>query len=353
MASTSQFIGVIGESVFAPYRERVLYPIAAVGAGMFGPLAIYHFLHGDAVLGALLLCVVAMLAIDAVALNLGKRVPIPFPLLLLPGAVAVALSLTTHGIYGVLWSYPMCLFSYFVLSRPYANAVSVSLLGMTTTLVYLHMGGGITLRYFLSLALCIVVINVILGVLESLQQRLLRQSLVDPLTGAFNRRQMETSLAHALERHARTGQASSVVLVDVDNFKTINDRFGHEAGDTVLKAVVATIHQRCRKLDQLFRMGGEEFLLLLPDTGRDEATFVAEELRRTIAGSRMLEGRSVTVSMGVSQLRRDDGIDAWLRRVDLALYKAKDLGRDRVLATSTRLGPTTAVVPSLEEMPHA
>ena len=325
------------ESVFAPHRKRVLYPVAVIAGAILAPLSAYHFMHGDENLAALLACVVAMLAIDAIAIRLRFEPPIPFPLMLLPGALAVGLALFTQGIYGVLWAYPMALFAFFVLPRRHANPTALSFAGMAAALVYLEIGPGIALRFTLSLGLCIVVVNIILGILERLHAQLLAQSLTDALTGAYNRRHMQACLEAAIDRHARTGAPSSLVLVDIDHFKSINDRFGHAAGDQVLRGVVHRVQGRCRKQDQLFRMGGEEFVLLLPDTASLEAAGLAEDLRRAIATTKILENRAVTASMGVSQIRAGDTVDSWLKRVDEALYEAKENGRDRVLTTSTRM----------------
>ena len=351
MASSKEYIGSLGESVFAPYRQRVLFPVAAVAAAMFLPLAAYHMHRGDWALGGLLLVVVAMLAVDVTAIRRAAKPPIPFALLLLPAAAAVAISLMTQGLYGLLWAYPMALFAYFVLPRRFANATAASFGGMIAAMAFLEFGRGITLRFALSMALCILIVNIILDVLESLQRRLLAQSLTDPLTGAFNRRHMEASLAAAIERHGRTGAPTSIVLIDIDHFKSINDRFGHAAGDRVLVELVEIVGKRCRKLDVVFRMGGEEFLLLLPDTRKADAAALAEELRVAIATAPLLDGWTVTVSLGVSQLRGHDRVDDWLRRVDDALYGAKRGGRDQVAATSTRLPPGSRVVTSGELVP--
>jgi diguanylate cyclase (GGDEF)-like protein len=120
-------------------------------------------------------------------------------------------------------------------------------------------------------------------------------------------------------------------IFDVDHFKRINDDFGHATGDTVLKELVALVSHRMRKLDVLFRIGGEEFLLYLPDTKEDDAEKMAEQLRQLIAGTKLIEDRPVTVSFGVSGLQSGDTLDTWLKLADDALYKAKQSGRNRVL----------------------
>jgi diguanylate cyclase (GGDEF)-like protein len=119
-------------------------------------------------------------------------------------------------------------------------------------------------------------------------------------------------------------------MIDVDHFKRINDQLGHAQGDSVLKGIASLVEKRSRKLDLLFRIGGEEFMLLLPDTQEAAATLVAEQLRASIAESSLLDGRRVTVSVGVSELRRGETVDSWMKQADDALYAAKKAGRNRV-----------------------
>jgi len=194
---------------------------------------------------------------------------------------------------------------------------------------------GTTIRYGLSLALSLLVINIMLNVLESLHSRLLAQSLTDPLTGAGNRRHMDSSLAEVAERQRRTFAPASALLIDIDYFKRINDRHGHEAGDEVLRSIVDLVDERRRKLDQVFRQGGEEFLLLLPDTRAAEAVGVAENLRKAIMRAPILRDQPVTVSIGVGELHPGEDVKDWMKRVDEALYSAKKGGRNRVVAAES------------------
>jgi diguanylate cyclase (GGDEF)-like protein len=320
------------ENVFAPYRERILYPVAATATVVLLPLAVHHLLRGRVEVGGLLLLLVAMLGADAIAIARRKRPPVPFALLLMPGAASVLLSLPAHPLHAAMWSYPMVLFGYFVLPRRLANIASLSFLGMVATLMGVHEESGTTLRFAASLGFCVLVVNIILNVVDSMHARLLEISIVDPLTGAFNRRHMDAALADAAERWRRNASAASILVLDVDRFKSINDRHGHAAGDAVLRDLARLVRERARRLDSLFRMGGEEFLLLLPETRLREATIVAEWLRAHVAAHCRAEGERVTVSIGIAQLAEGEGVDGWLRRADDALYRAKREGRDRVSA---------------------
>jgi diguanylate cyclase (GGDEF)-like protein len=168
------------------------------------------------------------------------------------------------------------------------------------------------------------------------------QTVTDPLTGAYNRRHMEACLDEIIERQRRTGATAALLLIDIDRFKEINDRSGHAAGDAVLRRVVALIGDRVRRLDRLFRIGGDEFLLLLPDTDLTAALTVAEDLRARIAAAAIAGAPPVTVSIGVAVLGSGQQMDAWMHAADAALYRAKQQGRNRVAAAEVDADPVDA-----------
>lgn len=157
----------------------------------------------------------------------------------------------------------------------------------------------------------------------------------DALTGAFNRRYLCHILNVELGRAARTDGMVSVLMLDIDHFKEINDRFGHQAGDLALKKVTAEATARLRDYDLFFRYGGEEFVVMLPDTSRREALKVAHRLCqkvRAIAFPNISPDLKVTVSIGVAAYPDNDvcSVEELLAHVDQALYQAKQGGRDQV-----------------------
>ena len=325
----------IWESAFTPFRRKILYPIAACGALLLLPLAVYDLLHGKAIVGVILVCIVAMLATDAYALHRREPPPFPFAFMMIPAYAGVGIALATQGMQGALWSYPVVFLAFFVLPKRSANTIAIALTVMGTVLLALSQDLGTVWRYVASMALCFVVINVMLNVVTSLQARLLEQSITDPLTGAFNRRHMDVTLAEVVERFRRTGAPASAMVIDIDHFKAINDRLGHAAGDEALKGLVELIRTRRRRLDMLFRQGGEEFLLLLPDTRIAEARRLAEALRESVAHAAILKGQAITVSIGVGETQKGDNATAWMKRIDAALYRAKQEGRNRVIAVGS------------------
>jgi diguanylate cyclase (GGDEF)-like protein len=158
----------------------------------------------------------------------------------------------------------------------------------------------------------------------------------DPLTGLHNRRFFESQLGLELERAQRMGQPLGLLFVDLDHFKRINDERGHETGDLVLQHVARLMMQHLRRIDQVFRWGGEEFALILPGTGRNDALHTAERLRTVIETTPLVlpGGQRVpsTVSVGVALApeHAQGGERALLRHADQALYHAKHTGRNRV-----------------------
>lgn len=321
---------LIRENVFESFQERIIYPLAAGVSLVFAPLAVNHFRQGNYALAILIVTVVLMLVIDAIAIHLKKPAPVPYPMVLVVASSGVGIAMLTQGIDGALWCYPAVMAGYFVLQRRAANILGIALLGIATGVIYADTDPATTLRFFLSLAFCLVIVNILLDVLDTVHGKLLAQSLTDPLTGAFNRRHMDTCLHNMLERYRRSGAAGSVLIIDIDRFKQINDCHGHMKGDKVLRDVVGLIDERSRKLDTVFRMGGDEFLVLLPDTHATQARVVAEHLRAAVEATQMLSEETITVTVGISEIAPGDAESDLLKRADAALYRAKEAGRNRV-----------------------
>lgn len=168
---------------------------------------------------------------------------------------------------------------------------------------------------------------------EQLQVELARLALVDPLTGVPNRRGFYDKLAPWMALARRPGVSTALVLIDLDQFKRVNDSYGHPAGDAVLREVIEVCKKQLRDSDQLGRMVGVEFALLLPRTGIAEAMLVAERIRLAIAGGAIKTERamiSLTASFGVTVIRADDSTVSLFKRADDALQKAKLCGRNQV-----------------------
>jgi len=166
-------------------------------------------------------------------------------------------------------------------------------------------------------------------------ERMRHQAEHDGLTGLWNHRIIVQRLGEEMNRSVREGKPLSVVLIDVDHFKRINDSFGHLAGDLVLREISAILTRSVRPYDYVGRYGGEEFLLILPDCGMEHALLRAEQLRLAVQSARIMEGETtlqVTASLGVgSAFPPHYDAETVIRAVDSALYRAKSSGRNCVI----------------------
>lgn len=167
---------------------------------------------------------------------------------------------------------------------------------------------------------------------EERTRELERLASLDPLTRIYNRRKFTEILNHEMQRSKRYHQSLSVVLCDLDNFKQVNDEYGHEVGDEVLIKVANSFSACLRNIDVYARWGGEEFILLLPQTELNEAKEVAEKIRQYIAEIKTDRSFQVTASCGISQLHEAEELLPLVKRADEALYRAKHTGRNCVIA---------------------
>ncbi|MEA2911124.1 MAG: diguanylate cyclase [Bradyrhizobium sp.] len=169
--------------------------------------------------------------------------------------------------------------------------------------------------------------------LKAANKRIEELAELDELTGSFNRRCMMRMLDDELARAQRLNAPCSVALIDLDWFKLINDAYGHPTGDEVLRTFAITVFANIRNIDKFGRYGGEEFLLVLPETPNDAAARILDRLRAIIADldwSAFSPGMRVTISAGVATLRPNESADSFLARADSALYAAKARGRNRI-----------------------
>jgi len=165
------------------------------------------------------------------------------------------------------------------------------------------------------------------------REDLLVQATRDALTGVFNRRYVENVLSKEVERAGRHGRPLAVAILDADNFKRINDTRGHQTGDEVLRAITERCRNTLRSHDVFGRYGGEEFVIVFPETNLDEAGLVAERLRAAVADEPFKVGDDtlgVTVSIGLAAYTPGHDMDKLLQRADAALYTAKQNGRNLV-----------------------
>lgn len=247
------------------------------------------------------------------------------------GTVSIVYTMTQLGHAGSYWPFLLVLSYYFVLPEKRAwifNLVTVSiivpaawsLLEQPSAARFSAVIIGVSLFAFISMR----EINILHALLKE-------KAATDELTGLLNRNLLESSLAHAIAQSQRSDVPMSLIMLDADHFKSINDNFGHAAGDDVLKLLGSLLNSQIRSSDTAFRVGGEEFLILVYKADEKQAATIAENLRRQVENSSILPDQTVTISAGVAELQENMSVSAWMSACDEKLYRAKQGGRNIVV----------------------
>ncbi len=241
------------------------------------------------------------------------------------------LLLVTYGSISVMWAFPILGAGFLLADRVFASLSAVGTLALTGLLSG-RFDTPVDLWSFVTTGVLVSIFGLIFATRTEMQRRQLAEiASRDPLTKAGNRRALRTALDEVERVHAQRGTPASVVLIDLDHFKAVNDAYGHDAGDRILVNLVEILASRLRGRDNIFRLGGEEFVIVLPETDLEGAGQLARKLKRTLATHMEGPGGPVTVSIGVAQLGPVESVRQWLARADEALYSAKDRGRDRIV----------------------
>jgi len=157
----------------------------------------------------------------------------------------------------------------------------------------------------------------------------------DGLTGVWNRRSLDDDISLIISKHQRKPIKASLIIMDLDHFKNINDTYGHGVGDEILIKIAALLRSIVRTSDQIYRYGGEEFILIAEDADINDAAILAETIRSRVEKSRLFEKQSVTISLGVAELSQATSAQSWLDLADEALYRAKNAGRNQFCLAET------------------
>jgi len=316
------------------YREGIIRALTIAGVIFFLPFAVYSFYKGSYVVAVGICAMFVILAVDARANFQNRPLPISLQWIIVPIVPTITYAVYLDGFGPALWSYPAIVLFYFILARWEANLFAIVMVSVLTPMVYKANPRSISLRFAVTMLVTAIFGNLLINIVSGLQQKLMDLSILDPLTEAFNRRQMDTVLDLAIERTNRSETHASICIFDVDHFKRVNDTYGHAVGDDVLRELGNLLKSNVRGSDIACRFGGEEFVLLLPEATREVTRQRAETLR-TCAKSLTVshQGRPIepiSLSIGVAAFPADGATPAaLLKSADDALYRAKREGRDR------------------------
>lgn len=303
------------------------------------PLAGYWLFNESALLGVSLLLFLLCFNTNVLLSLFNRPFLIAYPIVMATLALTLFLAVYSIGFSAALWIYPIIIAIYFIVPLKGAIFSNLMIALPIVALVGVLQDLSIGLRYAASITATFTLGIYLINTIVDLQQQLLEQAIKDPLTGAFNRRQMDNALSEIVERRAENSTEQDVILmIDIDYFKNINDNYGHDIGDIALKGLVKLLQHNVRKNDDVFRMGGEEFVVLLRNTGLGKARDIAESLRVLIENA-LIEGmeHSLSVSVGLSSLHSSMSYSQWLKEADDLLYQAKKNGRNQVVTKAKNM----------------
>ncbi|KZN58831.1 GGDEF domain-containing protein [Pseudoalteromonas luteoviolacea] len=316
-------------STYFGKKGKVFPAVTLIILAVFSPLAIKNFIIGEYPLATAISLCVFTFSVDSYALLRGRKLPINEHIVATLAVISVTLSLFTLGEGTIFWVFPVSIIISFLFPIRTAIVFNLSLILSATIYVLLNYQVADAMRLFFALLMTVTIVNLLLRHIDSLHELLKEESTKDALTGALNRRQLNLFLKDALANKLHYHSDSTLIMIDVDHFKQINDLYGHAKGDEVLIRLASGINTQIRESDLLFRVGGEEFVILLPNTTVETAEKVAEKLRATIRTSSLIEDRPVTVSLGICATDNNLTQTKWMSCADKALYAAKERGRDR------------------------
>lgn len=231
----------------------------------------------------------------------------------------------------LFWMFP-CVIAMFFLLRPNIALFACILIHGLTLPYLIAMPSGATLSYFTATIPTLVFCYLCARELHKQHANLNLLATEDFLTEAGNRRAFQQDADKAIDNAKRHNVKCSLLLFDMDHFKNLNDKFGHSVGDLVLKSTSQLVSKRLRRTDRLYRLGGEEFAIILNHAGVKEAVAFAQDLKNFIGSNKDPELPAYTVSIGLAQLRKDETLEDWMERTDKALYSSKENGRDQITA---------------------
>lgn len=317
-------------------RVESILPLILSGAGALGvlPFAIIRYMNGDWLIAIIDTFVIGGFIVLGTFVYRTLRVRFASVAISILCIIGVIASVYASGPNRILWAYP-ALMAVFYLTKPREAIILMLLLvGLilpkilpsedtfqTTTIL-------ITIVVMSSFAYAFSIIT------NRQRQLLMQLATKDPLTGSGNRRAFEDKLRSTVALFERNGTPASLIILDLDHFKTVNDRHGHAVGDQILCRITEIVNLRIRVTDSLYRIGGEEFVVLLEGQNIERAAHLAEQLRTLVEANELAPDHLVTISLGVAELLENESAGDWLQRADAALYQSKRNGRNTTCRAS-------------------
>ncbi len=322
----------LSKQVNIDFRLRISRRLAFITSIFMTPFMLFYLVKQEYAIALLLFFVIAFSIIKYFRSQSGKLDPFStFVIMLLLVSLAFIIVAVNYGLIAFLWAYPILFAFYFMLPEKLAGLANILFVSIVFYFAWLIEDGNILVRIFVTLSLCSIFLASIIRIISQQHELLQKQAIIDPLTGVYNRVILEEQLEKSIQQSRRNDVSMSIATIDIDHFKVINDQFGHDKGDEVLKTFAKIITSRTRHSDNVFRIGGEEFLIYLYNTDLDQAYKFAEYLRNKVETAEIIKGHPITASIGLAQYQEGESWLEWMKRSDENLYKAKHTGRNKVV----------------------
>ncbi|MBX3696952.1 MAG: GGDEF domain-containing protein [Dokdonella sp.] len=298
---------------------------------MILPFAAYRFLSGQNLAALIDLLIVACITLGAVHAYVSRRTRGASLFLAVTYSIGCVAIAYVAGAAGPLWTYAVLLSNFLLIERRRAALISACAIAAVAASP-MALPELAHKAAFVGSSVVVSLFAFAFAWRTDLQrQQLENLATLDPLTGAGNRRAMAAQIDVAIAASARSRRPLGLITFDLDHFKQVNDRFGHEAGDHVLVQVASVVRRITRRNDRLFRLGGEEFALLIPDADASALREIAEKVRESLMREIQCGQTPITASFGGSVLGANESERQWRERADAAMYRAKREGRNRLI----------------------
>ena len=313
------------------FRSKATFGVALAGLSLLLPMALLTFLEGRVFIALGTLCIVTLLASNALLVYLGRCHQRLTLYILVPAGMSFLTTVFQYnGFIASLWCYPTIIACYCMLSERRAWVANGIILSFGLPMAAISLPSIYSVRVYATLLAISAFSAILVRVIDQLNRQLKHQLVHDPLTGLLNRLTLKDRLEKAIARHQKSGTAASLLAIDVDHFKRINDKHGHDVGDKALIVLAQILDTNLRDDDHAFRTGGEEFLVLLNGSSEKKMNIIAERLRRAIECASIVPDQAITISIGAAQLNQHENWTQWIKRADNHLLAAKRMGRNRV-----------------------
>ncbi len=316
------------KSILRSKQEQILILLSAAAAiGVF-PFVVLRLLSEQWPHAIFNLFLVSIFVINGIYVYKTRKVEIPRMIFAIVLVAANVVGFHLLGLAQMPWSYPALVAIFFAVKPKLAAVFCLICVVWLAAIAYSHMTTFAFTTYVVTLVFTCVFVFIFANITYEQRSALTRLSRRDPLTNIRNRRAFDQKLEEIIGL-IRKHQQTSLVVFDIDHFKHLNDTFGHSLGDKVLVELADIVGNRIRRLDRFYRIGGEEFAIVLNSVRQEEALSIAENIRHLVEDTLFAGEHKITISIGITEYRENESKMEWFDRCDAALYSAKDAGRNQ------------------------